>query len=83
MTLLYILVSFGSVQTEEGYRLCKNGQTIGWGYKLCFFLNPETRESGLFPCYEQQINYVRNSYNQNLKIDIFKPLAVNSLLLQK
>ena len=26
MTLLYILVSFGSVQTEDGYRLYKNDQ---------------------------------------------------------
>ena len=26
MTLLYIFVSFDSVQTEEGYRLCENDQ---------------------------------------------------------
>ena len=44
MTLLYILVSVGSVQTEEGCKLCKNYKfpalvsrsAIGWGLKIMF-----------------------------------------------
>ena len=34
----------------------------------------ETQKSWLIPCYRPKINDFLNSYNQNLKIDIFTPL---------